>query len=257
MPSQKRQYAAHFEYPDKTIKELGIVCEWLELTKGKYHSPSCGPHPNRAPDCTVRDEAGNLIGVEVCELVDQRTVAANLAGEKVFRAYDREEFLRRLIAILECKDKKHYHGEYTKIILIIHTDEPDLVFERCQNWLEGEICRTLGQVVEAYLIFSYDPMIQGYRCISLKLPQRTFRERVFEVVRNIPGGKTLTYKEVAQRAGSPRAYRAVGNILHTNYDPDIPCHRVVRSDGKPGGWNRGAAEKARLLEKEKSAKRIG
>ncbi len=251
MPSQKRQYAAHFEYPDKTIKELGIVCEWLEFTKGRYRSPSCGPHPNHAPDCTVLDEDGSLVGVEVCELVDQKAVVANLAGNAVFRSYSKEDFLRRLDAILGCKDRKDYHGEYAKIILIIHTDEPDLTYERCCEWLENEIFCSLGQIVEAYLIFSYDPMVRGYPCIRLKVPPRTFRERVFEVVKKIPRGKTLTYKEVAQKAGRPRAYRAVGNILHTNYDPDIPCHRVVRSDGKSGGWNRGAQEKAALLRKEK------
>ncbi len=81
---------------------------------------------------------------------------------------------------------------------------------------------------------------------------KPFRDRVFEVVKKIPKGKTLTYKEVAEKAGSPLAYRAVGNILHTNYNPEIPCHRVVRSDGKTGGWNRGAAAKARLLQKEKT-----
>lgn len=81
---------------------------------------------------------------------------------------------------------------------------------------------------------------------------KPFRDRVFEVVKKIPKGKTLTYKEVAEKAGRPLAYRAVGNILHTNYNPEIPCHRVVRSDGKTGGWNRGAAAKARLLQKEKT-----
>lgn len=81
---------------------------------------------------------------------------------------------------------------------------------------------------------------------------KSFRDKVFEVVKKIPKGKTLTYKEVAEKAGSPRAYRAVGNILHMNYNPKIPCYRVVRSDGKTGGWNRGAAAKARLLQKEKT-----
>jgi len=80
--------------------------------------------------------------------------------------------------------------------------------------------------------------------------EKTFRERVFEVVRKIPCGKTLTYKEVARRAGRVRAYRAVGNILHANYNSDIPCHRVVRSDGTPGNWTRGAGEKKQLLEEE-------
>jgi O-6-methylguanine DNA methyltransferase len=80
--------------------------------------------------------------------------------------------------------------------------------------------------------------------------KENFRERVYKVVAGIPAGKTLTYKEVSGSAGSLRAYRAVGNILNKNYDPDIPCHRVVRSDGKPGGYNRGAEKKRELLEKE-------
>lgn len=78
----------------------------------------------------------------------------------------------------------------------------------------------------------------------------TFRDRVHAVVRAIPRGEVLTYKEVALRAGAPKAYRAVGNILNKNFDPDIPCHRVVRSDGKTGGYNRGAAAKAQKLKDE-------
>lgn len=70
------------------------------------------------------------------------------------------------------------------------------------------------------------------------------------MVRRIPKGTTFTYAEVAKRAGSPRAYRAVGNILNKNYDPRIPCHRVVRSDGTPGGYNRGSKNKLRLLRSE-------
>ncbi|MCI5108462.1 MAG: MGMT family protein [Candidatus Pacebacteria bacterium] len=76
----------------------------------------------------------------------------------------------------------------------------------------------------------------------------SFKERVFKVVRKIPAGKILTYKEVAEKAGSPRASRAVGNILNTNYDPEIPCHRVIRSDGKVGGYNRGSKLKAKKIQ---------
>ena len=79
----------------------------------------------------------------------------------------------------------------------------------------------------------------------------SFKEKVFEVVAAIPKGSTLSYKEVALRAGSPRASRAVGQILKQNYDPKIPCHRVIRSDGKLGGYNRGSAMKMRILEEEK------
>lgn len=80
-----------------------------------------------------------------------------------------------------------------------------------------------------------------------------FRDDVFAIVAKIPKGQTLTYKEVATLAGRPRAYRAVGNILSTNWNPSIPCHRVIRSDGKTGGYNRGAEQKADILLHEKSA----
>lgn len=82
------------------------------------------------------------------------------------------------------------------------------------------------------------------------MESKTFKEKVLEVVKNIKKGEVLTYKEVAKRAGSPKAWRAVGNILNKNKNPKIPCHRVIRSDGKLGGYNRGVKLKAKLLKKE-------
>lgn len=81
-----------------------------------------------------------------------------------------------------------------------------------------------------------------------------FTQKVYGVVKNIPKGETRSYKEVATLAGNPKAYRAVGNILNKNYDPNIPCHRVVRSDGKMGGYNRGKNKKKEILESEKGKK---
>lgn len=79
---------------------------------------------------------------------------------------------------------------------------------------------------------------------------KTFSEKVYGVVKKIPRGKVLTYKEVARRAGNIKAVRAVGNILNKNFDPNIPCHRVIRSDGKIGGYNRGAKNKKKILKTE-------
>lgn len=79
----------------------------------------------------------------------------------------------------------------------------------------------------------------------------SFTQKVYEIVKQIPAGKTLTYKQVATLAGSPNAFRAVGNILNKNYDPLIPCHRVICSNGKIGGYNRGPQKKRLLLEIEK------
>lgn len=83
---------------------------------------------------------------------------------------------------------------------------------------------------------------------------KMFKEKVLEVVKKIPKGGTMTYMQVAKLAGSPKAYRAVGNILNKNYDSKIPCHRVIRSDGKIGGYNRGVQNKIKLLRKERKIK---
>ena len=78
----------------------------------------------------------------------------------------------------------------------------------------------------------------------------SFKEKVYKIVSRIPKGKILTYKQVAALAGNPGASRAVGNILSKNYDPKIPCHRVIRTDGKMGGYNRGIKNKLSILKKE-------
>lgn len=78
----------------------------------------------------------------------------------------------------------------------------------------------------------------------------TFRERVYIIVSKIPRGSVLSYKEVAHRAGNPKACRAVGNILNKNYDPKVPCHRVIRSDGTIGGFRDGAQAKIVRLKHE-------
>ncbi len=78
-----------------------------------------------------------------------------------------------------------------------------------------------------------------------------FKQKVLEVVYSIPAGTTLSYQEVAQLAGSPRAFRAVGTIMKQNYDPAIPCHRVICSDGSLGGYNGGTEKKRALLEAER------
>ncbi|MBI2004698.1 MGMT family protein [Patescibacteria group bacterium] len=81
--------------------------------------------------------------------------------------------------------------------------------------------------------------------------QHNFSKKVYSVVKGIPRGKTLSYKQVASRAGNPKAARAVGTLMAKNYDPNIPCHRVIRSNGSVGGYNRGGpGRKVELLLKE-------
>ncbi len=77
-----------------------------------------------------------------------------------------------------------------------------------------------------------------------------FRQAVFAVVKQIPSGSTMTYGEVAAKAGYPGAARAVGSALKTNFDPAIPCHRVIPATGGIGEYNRGVAEKRTRLKAE-------
>ena len=83
----------------------------------------------------------------------------------------------------------------------------------------------------------------------------TFTEMVKRVVKKIRPGSTMTYKEVAVAAGNPNAARAVARIMSQNYNPDIPCHRVIRSDGTLGGYNRGGVQKKRALLEAESRNR--
>ena len=75
----------------------------------------------------------------------------------------------------------------------------------------------------------------------------SFRKRVLAIVSLIPKGSTMSYGEVAVRAGSIGAARAVGTILKSNFDPVIPCHRVILANGKLGAYNRGGTKKKRTL----------
>lgn len=97
----------------------------------------------------------------------------------------------------------------------------------------------------------------------MKLPQyvyhqsdmKTFKEKVLNIVKKIPQGKVMTYKQVAEKAGAVGAARAVGTYMAQNKDTNIPCHRVIRSDGKIGEYNglQGISKK-RLLQKEGAIK---
>ncbi len=80
-----------------------------------------------------------------------------------------------------------------------------------------------------------------------------FVRRVYEELRAVPPGETVTYGELAKRAGKPKAARAVGRAMATNpFAPFVPCHRVVGSDGALTGFGGpgGLEGKRRLLEME-------
>jgi len=79
----------------------------------------------------------------------------------------------------------------------------------------------------------------------------SFRQKIFCLLKKIPAGKVATYKDLAFAAGKPKSARAVGKILNSNPTPiKIPCHRVVCSNGKIGGYKLGVKKKISLLRAE-------
>lgn len=80
-----------------------------------------------------------------------------------------------------------------------------------------------------------------------KEKQNLFSKRVYNVVAKIPKGKVMTYAGVAKKAGNAKAARAVGTLMAKNFNQKIPCHRVIRSDGRIGNYNRGGTEAKRTL----------
>ncbi len=80
-----------------------------------------------------------------------------------------------------------------------------------------------------------------------------FMKKVFATVAKIPKGQMMTYAGVAKKIGAPGAARAVGTALSKNFDPKIPCHRVIRSDGGIGQYNRGGPNAKRAILKKEGA----
>lgn len=78
-----------------------------------------------------------------------------------------------------------------------------------------------------------------------------FNKKVWAALKLIPRGRVTTYKELAKYLGRSKAARAVGNALNKNPGaPKVPCHRVIKSDGRIGGYAKGIRKKIELLKKE-------
>jgi methylated-DNA-[protein]-cysteine S-methyltransferase len=75
-----------------------------------------------------------------------------------------------------------------------------------------------------------------------------FQKKVYKEAKKIPTGQTLSYGQIAKSLGT--SARAVGQALKKNQNPEVPCHRVIKSDGSLGGYNKGIKKKRKLLRQE-------
>lgn len=128
--------------------------------------------------------------------------------------------------------------------------ERDLGLGRTKRAVAGQPEATLVRRLQAYAAGRPD----DFRDVPIDAgPLSVFQSRILEQCRQIPFGQTRSYAELAAKAGSPRAARAVGNCMAGNCIPLIvPCHRVICSDGRLGSYSSpgGAETKRRLLAME-------
>jgi AraC family transcriptional regulator, regulatory protein of adaptative response / methylated-DNA-[protein]-cysteine methyltransferase len=167
------------------------------------------------------------------------------AGEAIWHAVDRCSLGRVLVAatgrgvcaILLGDDPAALRTELAERFPKAHLADPEPSFS---EWV-AEVVR-----------FVDDPSGDGF-ALPLDIRGTAFQRRVWEVLREIPAGATVSYSEVAERMGSPKAARAVATACASNkIAVAIPCHRVVRTSGALSGYRWGLERKRQLLECEKA-----
>ena len=127
--------------------------------------------------------------------------------------------------------------------LIVRLDEADAL-------LGFKSVRTIPVISE--LVSDYfDGDLSAFNGIKVRQPGAEFSQAIWKAMRKIPAGKTLSYAELAARAGSPAAVRAAGSACGRNLiAPIIPCHRIVKTGGDLGNYGYGLEIKQALLEFE-------
>ena len=91
--------------------------------------------------------------------------------------------------------------------------------------------------------------------LPLDVRGTAFQQRVWQALRQVPAGKTVTYAEIARRIGAASGVRAVAQACAANaIAVAIPCHRVIRTDGSLSGYRWGVERKRSLLERERASR---
>jgi hypothetical protein len=161
----KARYAGSFEWPDRNIKEWGVVdilANSLE-SEGKlfFLNHIARAQGNDPPDCEASDSNGERIAIEVTELVDGDAIRRTKNGEYVWLEWGKEKFLGELASRIIKKDTNNqkeapYPGGY---IVIVHTDEPFLHRETVRSYLEGHFFEKTSHIDRAFLLLSYHPEV--------------------------------------------------------------------------------------------------
>jgi hypothetical protein len=178
--ARSRGYADHFCWPpNRDLEEFGIVrtfCESLEREGRPFLSMESlrgRGRGNDPPDCEAKDFLGNLVGIEVTELVDPAAIKAFINSEiYAWAEWDRDKLIHAIDERLNAKDKPAQvkGGPYGSYVVIIHTDEPYLNATYVGNLLKDVRFGRRKLIDRAFLLFSYDPNpeFRSYPSMELK-----------------------------------------------------------------------------------------
>jgi hypothetical protein len=178
----RRPYASFFDWKNpnncelgKQVKERSIFCELIKCLEKDagcelFSTVRYGENP---PDAVATDVSGHLVGIEVNELVDEKTVKLWSQGERKDKEWKTEEVIQEIKRILRKKSNKLSRSLYRKNILVMHTDERDLrwKFQTGKLSLSLHFFQKHPHIDEAYLLFSYQPGRETYPYLKLKFLQ--------------------------------------------------------------------------------------
>jgi len=172
----QRNYAAFWEWPEKGIKEAGIMKDYLEArdVQGLPRYVKVVASKADPPDFVAEDKPGYLTAIELTELVSKEAVQTNIRASKleehVYRDWHKEEVIAAIEERLADKDGKQFHGgPYSEIHVVIHVDEPVISPSEYVPILSESPFAARRQISRAFVLFSYDPSAGGYPLVELRL----------------------------------------------------------------------------------------
>ncbi len=163
----QRKYASFFHSVDKKLKERDVVRILLREMAKKGDVHITGPvtsvdEREQWPDCRAKDDKGQDVAIEVTELVSQEAIEANQHGDGKWCWWSDASVMERLEKIIREKDQTCYHGSnYTKVVLVVNTDEPALDSDQIGSLVQMRVFAKPRNIDGAYLLMSYHPLLGG------------------------------------------------------------------------------------------------
>jgi hypothetical protein len=147
-----RKYANFFEGGTKEQKERFVSQEWLNTygNDNGYNEDTLSSVADEWPDCEIETASGDLCGIEVTELVDRECIQLNEQSEteeQFYRRWSDKEVIEALTERLQSKNTKTHGGKYKKLIVLIHTDEFEILFRDYHDGIEKNIFKCLENMV--------------------------------------------------------------------------------------------------------------